>query len=77
VDTEQWVKNHPYYRHIGLYGYRTSVLKEITQLPTSPLENIESLEQLRWLEAGYTITVGITEFESIGIDTPGDLNKIN
>ena len=77
VDTEQWVKNHQYYRHIGLYGYRTQTLKEITLLPPSPLENIESLEQLRWLEAGYTITVSVTEFESIGIDTPNDLNKIN
>ncbi len=76
VDTEQWVENHPYYRHIGLYGYRANVLKEITQLPPSALENIESLEQLRWLEAGYTITVSVTEFESIGIDTPGDLDKI-
>jgi 3-deoxy-manno-octulosonate cytidylyltransferase (CMP-KDO synthetase) len=77
VDTEQWVQNHPYYRHIGLYGYRADVLKEITKLSPSPLENIESLEQLRWLEADYTITVSITEFESIGIDTPNDLNKIN
>ena len=77
VDTEEWVKNHKYYRHIGLYGYRTQTLKEITLLPPSPLENIESLEQLRWLEAGYTITVSVTEFESIGIDTPNDLNKIN
>lgn len=77
VDTEEWVKNHQYYRHIGLYGYRAETLKEITLLPPSPLENIESLEQLRWLEAGYTITVSVTEFESIGIDTPNDLNKIN
>lgn len=77
VDTEQWVNNHQYYRHIGLYGYRAQTLKEITKLAPSNLENIESLEQLRWLEAGYTITVSITEFDSIGIDTPNDLNKIN
>ncbi len=77
VDTEQWVNNHQYYRHIGLYGYRAQTLKEITKLAPSTLENIESLEQLRWLEAGYTITVSITEFDSIGIDTPNDLNKIN
>jgi 3-deoxy-manno-octulosonate cytidylyltransferase (CMP-KDO synthetase) len=77
VDTEQWVNNHQYYRHIGLYGYRAQTLKEITKLAPSTLENIESLEQLRWLEAGYTITVSITEFESIGIDTPNDLNKVN
>ena len=77
VDTEQWVNNHQYYRHIGLYGYRAQTLKEITKLAPSTLEHIESLEQLRWLEAGYTITVSITEFDSIGIDTPNDLNKIN
>lgn len=77
VDTEKWIENHQYYRHIGLYGYRTKTLKEITELQPSPLELIESLEQLRWLEAGYTITVGVTDFDSIGIDTPQDLEKIN
>jgi len=77
VDTEQWIQNHQYYRHIGLYGYRTKTLKEITQLQPSPLELIESLEQLRWLEAGYTITVGLTDFDSVGIDTPDDLKKVS
>ena len=76
VDAEQWVNHHQYYRHIGLYGYRTKTLNEITKLPPSPLEEIESLEQLRWVEAGYTITVGVTDFDSIGIDTPEDLKKI-
>jgi 3-deoxy-manno-octulosonate cytidylyltransferase (CMP-KDO synthetase) len=69
----EWIANHTYYRHIGLYAYRADILREITQLPQSPLELAESLEQLRWLEYGYKIKVGITELESIGIDTPEDL----
>lgn len=70
---KNWLKNHTYYKHIGLYAYRVEVLKEITLLPQSVLELAESLEQLRWLENGYTIKVGITEVETIGIDTPQDL----
>ena len=58
-----------------MYAYRAEVLKEITSLPQSPLELAESLEQLRWLENGYTIKVGITNVETIGIDTPQDLIK--
>ena len=69
----EWLKNHTYYKHIGLYAYRVEVLKEITSLPQSSLELAESLEQLRWLENGYTIKAGITEVETIGIDTPQDL----
>lgn len=69
------VENHTYYKHIGLYAYRAEVLKEITSLPQSSLELAESLEQLRWLENGYTIKAGITEVETIGIDTPQDLEK--
>lgn len=68
-----WLKNHTYYKHIGLYAYRKEVLQEITTLPQSSLELAESLEQLRWLENGYTIKVGISEVETIGIDTPQDL----
>lgn len=73
ADKKDWLKNHIYYKHIGLYAYRTEVLKEITSLPQSSLELAESLEQLRWLENGYTIKVGISEVETIGIDTPQDL----
>ena len=72
---ENWLKDHTYYKHIGLYAYRADVLKEITKLPQSTLEMAESLEQLRWLENGYKIKVGISEIETIGIDTPEDLNK--
>ncbi len=70
---QEWLKNHTYYKHIGLYAYRSDVLKEITQLPQSSLEIAESLEQLRWIENGYTIKVAISEVETIGIDTPEDL----
>ena len=71
----EWLKGHIYYKHIGLYAYRAEVLKEITSLPQSSLELAESLEQLRWLENGYTIKVGISEVETIGIDTPEDLAR--
>lgn len=72
-DKSDWLAGHTYYKHIGLYAYRASVLKEITSLPQSALEIAESLEQLRWLENGYTIKVGISNVETIGIDTPQDL----
>lgn len=75
AEQAQWLKNHTYYKHIGLYAYRVEVLKEITALPQSSLEVAESLEQLRWLENGYTIKAGITEVETIGIDTPEDLAR--
>lgn len=75
IDKTEWLKHHTFYKHIGLYAYRAEVLKEITSLPQSSLELSESLEQLRWLENGYTIKVGITDVETIGIDTPEDLQK--
>ena len=64
-----------YYRHIGIYAYRADVLAQITRLEQSPLEITERLEQLRWLENGYTIRVGVTSVPTIGIDTPQDLEK--
>lgn len=71
----EWLQRHTYYKHIGLYAYRANVLKEITALSQSSLELAESLEQLRWLQNGYTIKVGISEVETIGIDTPEDLAR--
>lgn len=65
-----------YYRHIGIYAYRYSVLKQIVQLPTSGLENSEKLEQLRWLENGYTIRALACDYQGIGVDTPEDLAKL-
>lgn len=69
----EWLTSFPFLKHIGLYAYRREVLTEITELPQSPLELAESLEQLRWLQNGYKIKVGITNIETIGIDTPDDL----
>ncbi len=70
-----WLNEYPYLKHIGLYAYRKDILKAITLLPQSSLEKAESLEQLRWLQNGYRIKVGVTDFETIGIDTPEDLKK--
>ena len=75
VEQSEWLKHHTYYKHIGLYAYRRAVLDEITALPQSTLELAESLEQLRWVENGYTIKVGLTDVETIGIDTPDDLKR--
>ncbi len=72
-EREKWLTMHTYYKHIGLYAYRTEALRQITAMPQSPLELAESLEQLRWLENGLTIKVATTDTETIGIDTPEDL----
>jgi 3-deoxy-manno-octulosonate cytidylyltransferase (CMP-KDO synthetase) len=72
----QWQGNCLFYKHIGLYAYRTDVLQKICKLPQSPLELAESLEQLRWLENGYRIKVALTEFETWAIDTPQDLERV-
>jgi 3-deoxy-manno-octulosonate cytidylyltransferase (CMP-KDO synthetase) len=76
-DTEMslWSNNHIYYKHIGLYAYRTETLKKITLLPRSSLEISESLEQNRWIENGYRIRTAVTNWESVGIDTPDDLER--
>lgn len=73
VPQEEWPSRHTYYKHIGLYAFKADVLKAVTGLPQAPLEKAESLEQLRWLSAGYRIKVGVTDVETIGIDTPDDL----
>ena len=77
IPKEQWLAQHKHYKHIGMYAYRARVLAQITTLPQSPMEIAESLEQLRWLENGYRITVAVTDTASIGIDTPADLDKAN
>jgi 3-deoxy-manno-octulosonate cytidylyltransferase (CMP-KDO synthetase) len=71
----EWLKSYPFLKHLGLYAYRREVLHEVTQLPQSHLELAESLEQLRWLENGYRIRVGLTDVETVGIDTPEDLER--
>ena len=72
---DQWLSKHVFFKHIGMYAYRTDILEKITQLPVSRLEKAESLEQLRWLENGHSIQVAETTQETIGIDTPEDLEK--
>ena len=75
AEQAEWLSRFPYLKHLGIYAYRREVLHEITQLPQSPLELAESLEQLRWLENGYRIRVGLTDAETVGIDTPEDLQR--
>lgn len=75
VHHTEWLDKHIFYKHIGMYAYRADVLKEITQLQQSALEKAESLEQLRWIENGYKIKIGFTDFETVGIDTPADMEK--
>lgn len=75
IDRNEWPKHHNYLKHIGLYAYRADALKRITAMPQGDLEQCESLEQLRWLQAGLRIKVGTTDVETIGIDTPQDLQR--
>jgi 3-deoxy-manno-octulosonate cytidylyltransferase (CMP-KDO synthetase) len=75
-ENEQWLSSHTYYKHIGLYAYRSDVLREITKLPQSKLELAESLEQLRWIENGYKIKVEHTDLETLAVDSPEDLERV-
>ena len=74
-ERKDWFGEHPFLKHLGVYAYRREVLAEVTKLPQSPLEKAESLEQLRWLQNGYRIRVGLTDVETVGIDTPEDLQR--
>ncbi|MBK7570913.1 MAG: 3-deoxy-manno-octulosonate cytidylyltransferase [Bacteroidetes bacterium] len=74
---DEWLKHSTYYKHIGIYGYKTKTLLEISRLAKTNLEITESLEQLRWIENGYQIKAAVTHLESVSIDTPDDLLKIN
>lgn len=71
----QWILAGKHLQHLGLYAYRAEVLPQLTQLPSGVLEEDESLEQLRWLAAGYPIHVGVTDIPATGIDTPEDLSR--
>jgi 3-deoxy-manno-octulosonate cytidylyltransferase (CMP-KDO synthetase) len=73
VPREEWIEKGTFYKHVCIYAYRTDVLKKVAGLPIAPLEKSESLEQLRWLENGYRIKIGITTLESMSVDTPEDL----
>ena len=74
-ERSEWFTHFPFLKHLGIYAYRREVLSAITRLPQSPLEIAESLEQLRWLQNGYRIRVGDTDVETVGIDTPEDLQR--
>lgn len=76
TDQSAWVDKHVYFKHIGIYGFRRNTLLELTALAPSSLEQAESLEQLRWLEHGYQIQTAITPFQSYGIDSPEDVDRV-
>lgn len=74
-EMSSWLTHYPFLKHLGIYAYRKDVLRQVTQLPQSSLEIAESLEQLRWLQNGFEIKVGTTDVETVGIDTPQDLER--
>lgn len=74
-EMSSWLTHYPFLKHLGIYAYRKDVLRQVTQLPQSSLEIAESLEQLRWLQNGFKIKVGTTDVETVGIDTPKDLER--
>jgi len=75
VAPKKWLQQATFYQHIGIYGYKKATLLAIAKLPKGQLEQLESLEQLRWLEHQYTISVALTDTTTLGIDTPEDLIK--
>ncbi|MDR2653547.1 MAG: 3-deoxy-manno-octulosonate cytidylyltransferase [Prevotellaceae bacterium] len=75
-EKENWQKQFTFFKHIGLYAYRTEILKQLSALPQGNLEKAESLEQLRWLENGYKIKVTRTDIENYAVDTPDDLIRL-
>ena len=76
VEKSQWAAAHTYYKHIGIYAYRTDILAQITKMTQTPIEKAESLEQLRWIENGLHIHVAITHSDNHSIDTPEDLQRV-
>lgn len=75
VQQDVWLHKHRFFKHLGMYAYRSDILAKLTKLPVSTLERAESLEQLRWIENGFRISVAETNIETLGIDTPEDLQK--
>jgi 3-deoxy-manno-octulosonate cytidylyltransferase (CMP-KDO synthetase) len=76
TEPKDLIQHHTFYKHIGIYGYKTETLQEISKLPIGNLEKAEILEQLRWIENGYKIMTALSNHESWSIDTPQDLKKI-
>ncbi len=75
-DVSKWLEHHTFFKHIGLYVYRREFLAAYSRLPEGVLERAEQLEQLRVLENGYRIKIGITEYDSIPIDTKDDIMRV-
>ena len=73
VPVEKWLGHGTYYKHVGIYAFRSQVMEQVCQPVPCPIEQCERLEQLRWLYTGIPITVRLTEHANIGIDTPEDL----
>lgn len=76
VNPQEWLQHHTFYKHLGIYAYRSDILERLTQLTPSSLEKAEALEQLRWLENGYRISVVVTPYDSHGVDVPDDLERV-
>jgi len=76
IPENKWLENQTYYKHIGIYGFRVKTLQQLTRLPVSSLEKAEALEQLRWLENGYSIQTAETRYPSYGIDSPEDIVQV-
>jgi 3-deoxy-manno-octulosonate cytidylyltransferase (CMP-KDO synthetase) len=76
VGEADWLGNAPFFKHIGMYAFRRETLLQLAQLPQSPLEKAESLEQLRWMENGFAIGIATTEYDTKGIDSPEDLQEV-
>ena len=76
IDTKNYLQHHTFYKHVGIYGYKTETLLQIAKLPIGNLEKAEILEQLRWIENGYKIKVAITEHETLAIDSPDDVENV-
>ena len=75
IDTKEWMQKGVFYKHIGLYAYKAETLRQIAGMPPTTLELSESLEQLRWIENGLRIRIGITQSENVSIDIPNDIEK--
>jgi len=76
LNKEEWLEKHTYYKHIGIYAFQASIVPELIEIPSSPLENAENLEQLRWIQDHFVISLLQTDYESQGVDTPDDVLKV-
>ena len=76
LDPENWLDEHPFYKHVGLYAFKVETLQKAVELPPSSIETAEKLEQNRWLDHGFSIRVELTEYPNISVDLPGDIAKV-